>query len=255
MDLNTQQEVHLSHYWNVIRKRWKVAAAILIVVMAGAFLFSYFSKPLYRSVIQLQIDREASGVSLQEVFGIAASQQEFLQTQYILLRSRGLAERVVDDHKLYNDREIYPPGVAGKTPEEIEKIQEGIARSLLGGIRVSPVVGTSLVEISYVGTSPRVAQKVAEAWGDSFIQMSMAQKLESVQHASNFLARQIAIVEADLDQSREQLQAYGRSRGILPVGEGNPESATMQKLTQLNTDVTAAQGVVFQKQAAYTALQ
>ena len=49
MDLNTQQEVHLSHYWNVIRKRWKVAAAIVLVVMLGTFLASYFSKPLYRS--------------------------------------------------------------------------------------------------------------------------------------------------------------------------------------------------------------
>ena len=35
MDLSTQQEVHLSHYWNVIRKRWKVAFAIFVgMVMA-----------------------------------------------------------------------------------------------------------------------------------------------------------------------------------------------------------------------------
>ena len=34
MDLNSQQQdVHLLHYCNVIRKRWKVALAILIVVM------------------------------------------------------------------------------------------------------------------------------------------------------------------------------------------------------------------------------
>ena len=39
MDLNTQ-EVHLSHYWNVIHKRWKVAVSILAVVMLGTFLAS-----------------------------------------------------------------------------------------------------------------------------------------------------------------------------------------------------------------------
>ena len=33
MDLNNNsQEVHLSHYWNVIYKRWKIAVAILAVV-------------------------------------------------------------------------------------------------------------------------------------------------------------------------------------------------------------------------------
>ena len=41
MDLNTQ-EVHLSHYWNIIYKRWKVAVSILAVVMLGTFLASRF---------------------------------------------------------------------------------------------------------------------------------------------------------------------------------------------------------------------
>ena len=59
MDLNNNsQEVHLSHYWNVIYKRWKIAVAILAVVMAGTFLASYLSKPLYRSQVEIQIERE-----------------------------------------------------------------------------------------------------------------------------------------------------------------------------------------------------
>ncbi|HET8775847.1 MAG TPA: Wzz/FepE/Etk N-terminal domain-containing protein, partial [Thermoanaerobaculia bacterium] len=161
MDLNTHQEVHLSHYWNVIRKRWKIAAAILLVAMTGTFLASWFSKPLYRSHIQIQIERETGAVTIEDIFGVAASDQEFLQTQYVLLQSRGLALRVVDDHKLFNDPELNPAGIAGKTPAEVVGIKEGIAGGLLGGIEVTPVRGTSLVEISYVGVSPRLTQKVA----------------------------------------------------------------------------------------------
>src|SRR3954453_17408598 len=62
MDLNTQ-EVHLSHYWNVIYKRWKVAVSILAVVMLGTYLASEFAKPLYRSNIQIQIEREIGRAS------------------------------------------------------------------------------------------------------------------------------------------------------------------------------------------------
>jgi len=180
MDLNTQQEVHLSHYWNVIRKRWKIAAAILIVVMAGTFLASWFAKPLYKSQIRIQIDRETSAPTIEDLFGIAASDQEFLQTQYVLLKSRGLALRVVDDHKLYNDPELYPPGIAGKTPAEIQQTREGVAGALLGGVEVTPVRGTALVDVAYVGSSPRLAQKIADAWGESYIRMNIAKKLESV---------------------------------------------------------------------------
>src|SRR5687768_886155 len=116
MDLNSAQEVHLSHYWNIISKRWRVAASVLIVVLLGTFLASYFSKPLYRATIQLQIEREnPNQLTIEDLFGISASEQDFLQTQYVLLKSRGLAERVIADHDLLNDPDFYPGGVKGKT--------------------------------------------------------------------------------------------------------------------------------------------
>jgi polysaccharide biosynthesis transport protein len=256
MDLNSQQQdVHLLHYWNVIRKRWKVALAIVTVVMIGTFLASYFSKPLYLSTIQIQIERETNSVTIEDIFGIAASEQEFLKTQYVLLRSRGLALRVVEDHKLYNDPALYPAGVAGKTPAELQTIKEGIAGSLLGGISIEPVQGTSLVNVSYVGASPQLAQKIAENWGESFMRMNIARKLDAVQHASEFLNRQIATVQADLETSRGQLQEYGRTHGIISMGENNSDDVVMSKLGQLNTDLTNAQSTVFQKQAAFGAIQ
>src|SRR5438045_368857 len=102
MELN--QEVHLSHYWNVVYKRWKVALSILAVVMVGTFVVSYLSKPLYRSTIQIQIEREnPNQLTVDDLFGIAASDQEFMQTQYILLRSHGLADRVIRDARLRSE--------------------------------------------------------------------------------------------------------------------------------------------------------
>ena len=254
MDLNSQQEVHLSHYWNVIRKRWKVAAAILLVVMTGAFLASYFSKPLYRAQIQLEIERENQMVTIEDIFGIASSDQEFLQTQYILLRSRALALRVIDDQKLLSDPEFYPAGIAGKTPAELQQIKDAMAGALLAGIEVTPVRNTSLVDVAYVGTSPRLVQKIANAWGESYVRMNVSKKVESLQQASSFLTRQIAQVQQDLEVSRQELQRYGESKGIVASGD-DADSLTMQKLQQLSSDVTAAQNEFFQKQAAYNSLQ
>src|SRR5437762_13820840 len=115
MDLNSAQEVHLSHYWNIIYKRWKIAAAILIVVMLGTYLASQFSTPLYRSSVMLKIEREnPNQLTLDDLFGIEISDQEFMQTQYYLLKSHGLAERTIQDHRLLEDREFYSPGIAEK---------------------------------------------------------------------------------------------------------------------------------------------
>ncbi len=255
MDLSTQQEVHLSHYWNVIRKRWKVAFAIFVVVLTGTFLASYFRPPEYRSAIQVQVERETQALTLEDLFGVPASDQEFLQTTYVLLKSRGLALRVVDDHKLYNDPEIYPPGVTGKTPAELQDIKIGIANSLLNGINVTPIPNTSLIEIAYVGSTPRTAQKIAEAWGESFIRMNVAKKLETVQQANEYLSRQISAVKADLDVSRQQLQDYGESRGLISVGQSGSDDVAMQKLIQLTNEVSAAQSALYDKEAALASVQ
>ena len=231
-----------------------MAFAILVVVMLGTFLANYFSKPLYRATIQLHIERESNAVTIEDLFGIAASDQEFLQTQYVLLKSRGLALRVVDDHKLHNDPELNAAGVAGKTPQEVERIKENLANMLRGGIEITPVRSTALVEISYVGTSPRLTQKIAEAWGDSYMRMNIAKKLDSVQQANQFLSEQISTVKSDLDLSRHQLQEYGESRGIVSVGEGT-ENVVMTKLSQLNTDLTSAQNLLYEREASHNSLQ
>src|SRR5437868_14321142 len=131
--METNQEVHLSHYWNVIYKRWKVALSLLAVVMLGAFIAGYFSKPLYKSTIQIQIEREnPNQLTVEDLFGIAASDQEFMQTQYVLLKSRGLAEKVIDDQKLLSDPEFYPAGINGKTPAQIAQIRSSMAGVING---------------------------------------------------------------------------------------------------------------------------
>src|SRR5438874_8597952 len=147
MELN--QEVHLSHYWNVIYKRWKVAVSILAVVMLGTYLASEFARPLYRSSIQIQIEREnPNQLTVDDLFGIAASDQEFLQTQYVLLKSRGLAEKVIDDQKLLSDPDFYAPGIGGKTSEQIAQIRQSMVGAVIGSLTVQSVRNTSLVEIA-----------------------------------------------------------------------------------------------------------
>src|SRR5436309_12055583 len=156
MDLNTAQEVHLSHYWNIIYKRWKIALAILVVVMIGTFLASYFSTPLYRSSVSIQIEREnPNQLTVEDLFGIEASDQEFMQTQYYLLKSRGLADRTIKDHNLLSDPDFYPAGIAGKTPAEIDQTRVGVAAGMLGNISVDPVHGSNLLEVAYIGSSPK----------------------------------------------------------------------------------------------------
>lgn len=255
MDLNTvSEEVHLSHYWNVIYKRWKVALSILLVVLFGTFLASYFSRPLYRSTIQIQIEREnPNQITIEDLFGIQASDQEFLQTQYILLKSRGLATRVIDDQKLLSDPEFYPAGIEGKSKKDVDDARNNMIGAIIGGLTVEPVKNTSLVEISYIASTPKLAAKVAEGVGDSYMRLTVENKLDTVRQAKDVLQKQIAAVKGDLDVLRGQLQRYGESKDIISV-TNDPNNIVAQRLLKLNQDVAAAQNERRQKQSDYEAL-
>lgn len=249
MDLNAQ-EVHLSHYWNIVYKRWKVAVSILVVVMLATFLLSYFSKPLYRSTARIQIEREnPNQLTIEDLFGIAASDQEFLQTQYELLRSRDLAARVIQDYQLLDDPDFYPPGTKGKSAEEVKKSRDSMVGAVQGGIDVQAVRTTALVDISFIAPTPRLAQRVAEGVAESFMRRNTEQKYEAVRQAGEFLTRQIAQLQEDIDAMRKTMQRYADTKGIISAGDAS--NITVQRLTKINADVSTAQGTYYQKQADY----
>jgi len=252
MDLNTQ-EVHLSHYWNIIYKRWKVALSILVVVMLGTYVASYFAKPLYRSTIQIQIEREnPSQLTVDDLFGIAASDQEFLQTQYVLLKSRGLAEKIIDDQKLLSDPSFYPAGINGKTAAQIAQARESMVGAVIASIEVTPVRATSLVEIGCIAATPQLAQKIAEGVGESYIRLNNEKKFESVQKASDFLDRQISQLRADIEVTRQQMQRYNETKGI--VSKEDASSIPFQRLMKATSDLQNATNLRLEKLNAYNAL-
>ncbi len=254
MQTANPQDIHLSHYWNVLRRRWKIALAIVTTVLAVTLVASYLTKPLYRSKITLQIEREDPGqVTVEDIFMIEPSSQEFLQTQYALLKSRGLAERVVDDLKLIADPEFNPGGAAKQNETDRKNLRQALANKVLGGIEVVPVRGTSLVEIFYIGSSPRLAERIANGMGDSFIAVASERKFESVRQASTFLTSEIDQLKADVDGSERQLQTYSQSKGIISLTDkGN---IIVEKLSDLNQDLTASQARRIEKEANYNTLR
>ena len=56
----------------------------------------------------------------------------------------------------------------------------GMAGAIIGPLEVAPVRNTSIVEIAYIASTPRLAQKVTEAVGDTYMRLNTEQKYEAV---------------------------------------------------------------------------
>src|SRR5215471_13810143 len=86
-----------TYFGLALRYRWVIVFCCAVAVVTG-FVLTYTQTPIYQATVTIQIDRQAPKVvkvdSAQDDFG---GDDRFYETQYDLLRSRSLAERVVTD--------------------------------------------------------------------------------------------------------------------------------------------------------------
>ena len=104
-----EAEFNLREYWKVIvKRRWTMVACLLIVVAISAVV-TFTTKPLYRSTITIQINKEnAQIVDFKEVFAVNTTDMDYYQTQYKLLESRNLSRRVIQSLTLSKHPEFLP---------------------------------------------------------------------------------------------------------------------------------------------------
>src|SRR5690606_30740062 len=102
-------EIDFGQYWNIVwRRRWSIlllALAAVLVALGAAGLV----KPVYRAGATVMIESTGSHVvAIQDVYGVDTRAEEYYQTQFEILKSRPLAEKVVQWLALERASEFAP---------------------------------------------------------------------------------------------------------------------------------------------------
>jgi capsular exopolysaccharide synthesis family protein len=243
----------------VLRRRWRLAAAFCIVCGIGGFVHYFITPRLYQATTTIQIDRRtlSLGATGDTPWVENWYNLEFYPTQYNLLQSRGLAERVVTDLRLYEDP-LFNPGWASlggrrrgaAATAELDAAQlGGLGMRVLGGLEVAPIKNTQLVAIHYRSGSPDLAARIANGVAQSFIDWGIEDRSTSAGKASSFLGKQIEALKQEIADKEQTLQAYSRRSDIVAIDPStNP---TLQRLQALNSDYVNAVSARIEKEAAY----
>ena len=254
-------EIDLLAYWRILVKRRWLVLGILTGVVALALLKTLMATPIYRATSVLQLEK--AGTQVVQVEGIQPDSDgygwdpDFLQTQYELLQSRSLAERVADELNLDQaalDR-LNDPGWLGRMlallrpkskTESADTALADAAKQLRaaagvvsGGLSVEPVRNSRLVRINYDSPSPEFSARVANAIADGFIASGLERRFGASSYAKTYLEDQLKLVKAKLEQSERKLVAFAQQEGLVSTGE-NGQSLATQNLTQLNAALANA---------------
>ena len=255
-----------------VRWRYVILGIITTCIILG-LVTTLLMTPKYTALTTVEISRESDKVTgIQGVEQeVSVADQEFYQTQYGLLKSRSLSERValqlrlVDDQKFFelfgkNGGETALEMVNGRYSAASRVDRQRIAGEiLLKNVNVSPTRLSRLVDIRFTSPDAAFSTKVANAWAENFIQTNLERKIQATSYGRNMLQRQLGQLKERLDQSQHQLVAYASAQRIinlpsLSCGDGkttSERSIVADDLAALNTVLSQATADRIQVQARY----
>jgi succinoglycan biosynthesis transport protein ExoP len=269
------ERIDLKTIWRSLSRHKRTIIGVALLGTLGALIYTLRITPQYESAALLQIDRSA-----QKVIGFTAevevdegplSDQLQLRTQIELLKSRSLAERVIDELGLHQPksaasgaattpqtdaseaaraaaegpveqaqafaREWWGKLLAHIAPEPPDQSQFSRAATVAQfqqSLSVEPIRNSRLVQIKVQNADPDLAAGIANTMAKAFIASNIERKMDSSVYARQFLEEQIRQTKAKLEESERLVNTYAKKNEILNLGDKGSAS------TQTFVDFSAA---------------
>lgn len=245
--LNPQEEERFDfkRYAFVLYKRkWVIAVFFLAVVSLIVFRTSR-QKPVYRATASVIIDRSPPRVlpGMAEVVDLGNanywSNKEYFQTQYKIITSRAVAEKVVDRLGLR-----YNPAFLGlDTPElaaDPERQAEAMAAVdpvdiLISRIDVEPLKDSMMVYISIEDQDPAFAMEVANAVANAYRAENLDHKKRVVGEAYGELSGIVKSLAESKEQAESAVRDFERTHEVGTFE--NQKKAIDQRVATINADL------------------
>ena len=251
-----QEAPILVQYWQAVLRHKIAIAAIIAVCMALGIIATLLMTPYFTSTARIEISREQDKVTnVEGVTGSdgAAQNLEFYQTQYSLIESRSLAERVVRSRNLATRDEFFETfdvdpddfGILSATPKPQTAAQRNerlkLATDVLQEhVSISPIRGSSLVDVSFESPNPTLSAEIANAWIEQFIAYNLDRRFNSTADARKFLEEQLAELKLRLEDSERSLSGYADNKEIITLSsEQTAEGKTVSQKTLASANLEA----------------
>ena len=244
-------------YLGLAIKHKYLVAVVVGIALVGGVIVTMRTPKIYSASTTIKIDRAApqvvKGPPGQSDVAIDDSAQ-FYETQYELIRSRQLADRVAGALNLARSDFLPAPrpsllrqfiGGAGSfdadaslDADAIRKRRVKAVSLILGGLNVQPVGQSLIVRITYSGLDPQWAQRISIGVADQFAKMSLDLRFSATTYARDFLQERLEDLKLKLETSEKQLISYAQKQGILDVDNKQPQ--ILAEMSGLQTAFDAA---------------
>jgi polysaccharide biosynthesis transport protein len=274
-------EQHVTDYLRIFyKRRWTAFTALLVVFLTGA-INSLRTTPVYEASAPLLIEQQARKVTSIDT---ALSQKDyqdfdFLPTELRILQSRALAKRTVQAlgvqaaapapaaestgisaafagaraalSQAIKSVVGAPPRIEPPPANETSKEAAAIS-AFLGGLSVTPLRNTRVVNVAYRSSDPEFAARAVNTLAAEYIKQSIELRLAASQEANEWLGKQLEEQRSKVEQTEGALQQYRESHNAITTED--KQDIVVQRLADLNAAETKAKTDRIDREAEYNRL-
>ncbi|MDH3690444.1 MAG: polysaccharide biosynthesis tyrosine autokinase [Gammaproteobacteria bacterium] len=264
--------MHLTDYWRLIRRhKWMIVGLTIVGLIVG-WLQALSETPIYRAQLTLVIEPERANLSSIGEGLVLPFTYRFYETQYQILQSRAVAERVVDKlgladrdpvvnppvkrrrlgvfealHKIATDIKqrlgvsVSDPGVAPEETNSEDSQQEisWLASLVTNGLSVSGGEDSQIVVLSYDSPDPQLSAEIVNAVAESYVEFTLQTRVDRSRRAGSWLTQQLEQLRARVVESEVALQQFQSREGMVDLD--SRKALTGSKLETLNQESVRAQ--------------
>ena len=276
---DTDDLIDLRELITVFRRRfWSFFAAGFLTFVA-VVVFTLQATPLFTATASVVLNlRESQVVDFESVLSGMPPDSAAVDTEVEVIRSRALAETVVDRLNLTDvpefNSELRDPSfaqamlggirgfVSGLLPSQVEarqtlsdkeaQIRERVVSALMEARSVRRSGLTYVIEISATSETPRLARDIANAYADEYLISQLEAKFEATERANEWLDERVQALREEV-RTREQAVANYRDQQGLIDAEG--ATVAEQQVADLNRQLAVQRAELSEAQARLDAVQ
>ena len=247
-EIDTEEEFReisiIEQIWIAALNHRNLALGIVAGIVALGLLATFLATPQYTSTTRLEILPDvpvATSIEGQRDKALV-NEVAFYNTQYSLLQSESLAERVIRAGNLAADKDFltafdFDDADASMTSAQRHNRTQQMVRILLAQQTVSPVRNSSLVDVSFSTPSAALSAKLANLWAKQFLLASIDRRFAATSDARKYLEARLTSLRQNLETSERALINYGTDKGIVTIASRTDLNGRTQSQTLVASDI------------------
>lgn len=249
------REPHLYDYLLILRKHQWLILSFLLTVVTIVSIATFRMRPVYVARATIEIDRENNNIlpfQGADSYDSMMDLDNYIETQSKVLTSETLALQTIRNTGLAANPEFSAGGVPSEaiaTGSLANQKRPPEVAAFLGSLSVKRIPNSRLMEVSYESTDPVLAARILNAHLENFKAQNIQSRYEATLEATRFLTSQLNELKLTVKQSEDARINYERQNQIWSVDDKS--NITSQRLSDLDKQLTDAQGETLKKQALY----